>query len=314
MQISSFADEVVKIAEETGGRWAVPAGVLGGAALAAGGLAAARPALRAHALADLKSIGRGGAHAVDRAKELPQAVVDNARQVAEHLRSKGLDPSQARIAISGTGGTGKSSLARGLGQHLGMKPLFLDDAGKSIKGRDLTKYVRDNPIGPGTIAEQTHLLTQVDPSKFDAIIHIEKPMNKVKKQILDRGRGAGQLDLYDYDKLHKTIQTAFKTTAGEAATPVPGVHVKMRPSEGFKADEALATQLRQKGKDPSKMSREKQVITAASGNTPLLGGVLPYVKKKNIVAAGGIVGGGGAAGGLAAQRLARSRNEIRNDV
>jgi hypothetical protein len=310
MQLSSFTDEVVKIAEETGGGWAVPAGVLGGATLAAGGLAAARPALRAHVLADLKSLGRGGAHAVDRAKGLPQAVLDNAKQVGEHLRSKGLDPAQARIAISGTGGTGKSSLARGLGEHLGMKPMFLDDAGKSLKGRDLTKYVRDNPIGPGTIAEQTHLLTQVDPSKFDAIIHIEKPMRNVKKQILERGRGAGQLDLYDYDKLHKTIQTAFKTTAGEAATPVPGVHVKMRPDGGFKAEQALGGRLRQKGKDPSGMSREKQVITAAGGSTPMLGGVLPYVKKQNIVAAGGIVGGGGAAGGLAAQRLRRSGDDV----
>lgn len=286
----------------TSGRpwWRTPAAAAGGAAVAAGGLVASRPALRAHLMADLRGIGHGGGHAVDRARALPPQALEHAKQIAAHLKAQGIDPAQARIGISATGGTGKSTLAKALSQELGMNVLHLDDAGKSLSGRDLTKYVKNNPIAAGTIAEQTHLMNQVDPDKFDALIHLEKPMDQIKAQILARGRGAAQLEGYDYDKLHKSIQTAFHNTMGEAREVVPGMRVKVRPQDGWQSEALLDTNLRLRGIDPNGMSRQRKVISLAQEAPERMPGVLPYMRMGRIGAGVGVVGAGGALGGAAA--------------
>lgn len=278
---------------------AIAAGGLGAAGLAAGGIALGRTALRRHIAADIKAFGtKGGAHAVDRAKALPQEAIAQAKAVADSLRARGIDPSKARIAVSGTGGTGKTTLSRALAEELKMKPLMMDDVGKSLSGRDLPKWLKKNKVAPGTIAEQTHLINQVDPDKFDAIIRIHKPMKDVKKQIIKRGRGAGQLEVYDYDKLHKSIDTAFHRTSGQHFDVGNNIQIKVRPQGGFKADSHLNEAIKGHGLDPSKMTRQQKVYAAAHGKKPVGPGVFPYVKTKRIAAGAGIVGGTGAAGAV----------------
>jgi hypothetical protein len=313
MYVAAFLNELTKLAEETGSssarRYGLPAaGVLGGAALAAAGLAAGRPALRAHFANDIKALLSGtSGHTLDRAKTLPPQALETARGVATYLKAHGLDPFKHRIGISATGGTGKSTLAKGLSKELGMGVLHLDDVGKSISGRDLTKHVRNHPIQPGLIAEQTHLLNQVDPNRFDAIIHLEKPYDVIEKQILKRGRGAGQLDVYDYKKLHKAIRTAFDATAGQAHEVAPGIRVKMRGPEGFQAEQLLGTELRNAGIDPSDMTRQQQVLSLSTGRRQTGTGLLPYVKVRNVGVGAGTLGLGGA-GGYVASRYGTSRD------
>jgi hypothetical protein len=274
---------------------------VGAAGLAAGLLALSRSGIRADVFSSLKGIGRGGAVAVERSSKIPVSASRQADAVAAALKAKGIDPQTARIAISGTGGTGKSTLARGLSDRLGMEVRFLDDHGSSMTGRDYVSYLKKNPIGKGTIAEQTHLLTQVDPNKFDVIIRVHKPMDKVKKQIMSRGRGAYQLDLYDYDKLNKTIATAFDSASGTAFSPVSGVDIKFKPKSGFTSNESLKKVLRQRGVSvPASSTREQLVHMVASGDRFLASGVIPYLRKDNLAkgvgfsAAAGVVGAGGA--------------------
>jgi len=281
---------------------AMAGGLMGAAAIGAG-LLAKSPAARAHLLADFSALGKGGGHAVDRAKSLPAAVMTHANAVASYLHTQGIDPKKARIAVVGTGGTGKSSLAKGLGKAFGMDVLHLDDAGRSIHGRDLAKYVRKNAIPAGVIAEQAHLLNQVDPAKFDAIIHIQKPMSDVKSQILKRGRGAMQLEVYDYDKLHRNITRAFDATAGAAqhvvkpsASSVTSIRVKIQPGSGFVADQKLNQQLRQLGVNASELTREQKIMSIDAGKRVTSRGVLPYLRAGRIAGAAGLVGAGTTAG------------------
>jgi hypothetical protein len=281
----------------------VAAAGLGAAGLAAATIIGARPALRKQFLAEMKALGKGGGHALERQSSLPQQAVDQARQVALTLRAQGIDPATARIAVSGTGGTGKTTLTRALSQELGMKPLMMDDVGKSMSGRDLVSWVKKNPIQRGVIAEQTHLLSQVDPDKFDAVIRIHKPMSLVKKQILDRGRGAAQLEGYDYDKLNRSISTAFENLGAEKITPVTGIDIKIKPSSGFGADQLLRAQAQAKGVKTDGLSRHGLVLAAANGKRPVGGGVIPYFRKGRMAAGAGVVGGAGVGGAALANRI-----------
>lgn len=273
----------------------------GAALLAAGAIAASRPALRKHIGAVYGAIGKGGGHAVERQSALPAAAVAQAKEIAEDLMRRGIDPKKARIAISGTGGTGKSTLARALSAEIGMKPLMMDDVGKSLSGRDLTKWVKKNTIGPGIIAEQTHLLNQVDPDAFDAIIRVHKPMHQVKQQILSRGRGAAQLDVYNYDKLHKAIETAFDSAKGTVHRFGDNVQMKMKPEGGFLSNDTLRQIAKNNGVNmPATASRQSLVLAASHGEKSMFSGVIPYLKKKNIFGGGAVVAGTGGAAGTAA--------------
>lgn len=274
---------------------------LGAAALTAGAIALARPGLRRNISAYLRGIGRGGARGLERSNALPRSARRQAQQLADHLRAQGLDPAKARIAIAGTGGTGKSTLARGLAAELGMKTKFLDDVAHAPQGRDFTRYFRRNPVPRGYIAEQTHLLNQVDPNKFDAIIRVHRPMDTIRRQILGRGRGAAQLEIYDYDRLHESIRTAFNATSGKVHHVGQFVDVKTKPRGGFQAAKKLREEIAARGLVvPPHASREDLVYMAAHGHMPFGKSVVPYVRKTRIAGAAGLVASGGGAGAIGA--------------
>lgn len=273
---------------------------LGGGALMGGGLyTLSRPGLRAEAIAALRGLGKGGARAVSEKQPLHPVAVENARAIAKQLRAAGIDPKKARIGVGATGGTGKSTLAKALSKELGMDVNDLDLIGSSIpKGRDIPKYLKKNPLKQGVIAEQSHLLTQVNPEQFDVMVHLEKPYEQIEKQILKRGRGAKQIEFYDYPKMGKVIREAFEGSKGDVQEVAPGVRFKIRPKEGWGAEDILRAKAKQKGVElPEGVTREQLVHAAATGELPTVGGILPYVRGKRIGAlSGSVAGGAGLAG------------------
>lgn len=285
---------------------------LGAAGLTAGALAMSRRGIRANTMAYLRGLRRGGARAVERSSSIPAEALAQAEQVANALRERGLDPRTARIAIAGTGGTGKSTLARGLSHHLGMQTKVLDDVGMTPTGRDYVSYLKKNPIPHGYIAEQTHLLNQVDPNHFDAIIRVHKPMDQVKNQILNRGRGAAQIDLYDYDRLNKSIGTSFESALGTKFSPVSGIDIKMRPQDGFHGEQGLRSMIASRGlKAPENATREQLVYLASHGQMPIGIGILPYLRKRDIAVGAGITGVAGATGAYGMDRMNKTSSRRR---
>jgi hypothetical protein len=166
-----------------------------------------------------------------------------------------------------------------------------------MTGRRLDKYVARHGIREGVIAEQTHLLNQVSPDMFDALVHIAKPDKDVRSQILRRGRGAWQLDAFDYPRVRKSVEAGFSHTRGDSVPVVPGVNVKVRPAGGFNGNDVLMHKLRSLGVDPAGMTREQMVQSAVLGKAYTgSGGVTPYLRTGPVAGSllAAAAGGGGA--------------------
>jgi len=274
-------------------------------ALAGGALALRKmPGVRAQVKAELRARMKGfkNARAHHEAKELkatggvePKShpgAIETARQIVAELQRQGVDPKTARIALSGTGGTGKSSTAYELSKMLGLPRFGLDVVPyKGLKGRTLSKYVQENPdvLKPGTIIEQTHLINKVDPKAFDVVIQLQKPMAQIKKQIVARGRGAGQIDMYDYPKLDRMLSRSFDSLEGTALNPAEGIRMKVAQRGGF-SERELNRQLTAMGIKPKhlqKMRRDDKLTSLETGKRSRKGTYgWHYLNKRNI--AGGI--------------------------
>ena len=311
--LTSFRRELVSIKEANVGatppenskptNGAKSLGLLGagtalGATAGLGAMALRGKGTRAQFMAGLRGLGRGGAKGVEMQsmqQGLPDAVVQHAKQIADTLRQKGIDPKTARIGIGATGGTGKSTLAEALKRELGMQSVGGDGFGRYVFGRDLATHFKKNPIAPGSIVEQTHLLNQLDPDQFDAIIHLEKPIKQIEEQLLKRGRGAAQADFYNNPRIQQGIRHAFDHTEGSAHDIAEGVRLKLRPEGGFQADRHLNRALAEKGVSvPESMDRQARLQSLVSGDAVSLPGQLPLLRKGHIagIGAGGLVGGG----------------------
>lgn len=299
-ELSAFLEELEKIAKLTKKErigLGIGAGALG-AAVGAAAFLSRKPHLRGHLGYKFKSILKGeSTTAKEFSKALPEAVVRDAKAMAAELNRQGLDPSKMRIAVSGTGGTGKTTFSRALAKELGVKSVHLDKTRVSWKGRDLTKHpiMSGKPEG-GVIYEQTHLLNQVDPDKFDAIIRIHRPMKTVEKQLKARKRGAYQWDFYDYPMLHKAVHTAFNATKGEAVDVTKNLSVKVKPKGGFMANAELNKQLVEMGILEKGLDRQQKVLSAATGRKVTTPGVLPYIKGKTVATMVGLSAFGAGTG------------------
>lgn len=287
----SFADELVKIAKKDSHGWMVPAGIAGGTLLGATAFALAKPGIRRAIGHQLSSMARGlTGRQLAKKVTTPNPDIDvYGKQVADQIRSSGLDPSKITIGLSGIPGSGKSTVAKSISKHLGTNVVTEDLHGMS----DVIKVTTGKkPIQPGHLYEQTHLLHRVEPDKFDVMIHVDVPVAEATKRLHARGRGAWQSDVYDLDKMQKTISTAFNETAGAAKEVAPGIKMKIKPPGGFKADETLNAGLKNKGIDPSHMSRQQKVVTQATGNKHYRKGRLAFLKPSTVgQAAAGVLGG-----------------------
>ena len=109
--LQSFGHELEKVAEESKEdrrrryrRAGVGAAL--GATLVGSAVALSNPYVRASASNFLRTMERGGARAVDASSASPPEARRQAQQVYEHLVRQGVDPSKARVAVVGAGGTG----------------------------------------------------------------------------------------------------------------------------------------------------------------------------------------------------------------
>lgn len=228
-----------------------------------------------------QGVGKGGSKALEMqqagARALPKEVVNDAQSLAKMIREQGLDPSTMRIGITGTGGTGKSTMGKALGNELGMPMKEVDTLvpKHKIQGRDWSKMPE---LEQGTIYEQSHLLSGVDPDKFDLIVNLEKSPELIRKQLLERGRGAYQADLYDYPKFQRGVRSAFENTRGNVHNISDVTAAKFRPAGGFQQEAVLNEVLKAKGVNAQGLNRQAQVIAAAEGKRQALPGVLPYLR------------------------------------
>ena len=277
MNYDAFADEYLRIQlEKEAGLFGAAMGAAKGAIR---GVGKRTEGVRASARHAYKGWGKGGSKALERemamARGLPESAVRDAKVIANQLRAKGIDPSKARIAITGTGGTGKSTMGKALEAELGMPMREMDQLVPKhpIMGRNWHKTPK---LEQGHIYEQTHLLSGVSPDKFDVLVHLEKPVDQIRKQTLKRGRGAYQLDAYDYPKFQRGVRSAFSNTAGNQVEISGSTIAKIKPEGGFQADKVLNENLRSMGINPTGLSRQTRVISAAEGAVPVAPGILPY--------------------------------------
>lgn len=306
---AAFLDELQKIADEAP-TWVKAMGGAMGAIAGLGAVAMAKPGVRRNLFHELKSLGKGvGGREAERAAGIPVSAIADARKVADQIAKAGLDPASIRIGISGTGGTGKSTLAKALANELGFQDALTRSGTRVLAGKEIPKHIaQQKNLAPG-IYEQTHLLNRVDPDKFDVIIRMHKSPDTIRKQLMTRGRGAVQWDIVNYPKFHKSIEEGVKKTEGQILSPTSNIDMKIKPEGGFQADKHLDASLSNLGINPSGLSREAKVYASMKGkkskgvNFQIEGTPLEILRKDTLGA--GLAGliGGGAAGTFIASKL-----------
>lgn len=230
--------------------------------------------------ATIKSIfAHGSFYGAEEAKGPPRQAVRSGKVVANKLRALGVNPTKARIAVAGGGGTGKSTLARVISKELGMKSVPLDKTNRiGWTNTDVKDYVDEKGVEPGTVTEQSFLLNQVDPDKFDVIVRVHQDPQKTKEQLRARGRGASQWALFDYPKVHRAVGTAFHSTKGAVHSPTKNVELKVKPKGGFQATTILDKKLTGMGIDPTKMTRSQKVMSVTEGRKVRRAGMFAVLK------------------------------------
>jgi len=271
-------------------------GLGAGTLLSAGGLIAATPALRSEFLYRLRSLGAGKQNF----RKLPNEAKVLSKKVADKLRELGVDPTRHRIAISGLGGSGKTTLSKGLHEELQFAngPQNLDRLPLSILGRRVDRV----KIKPGAVYEQTHVLRQVDPEDFDYVVHLDVPQSELRNRLLGRGRAAAYHFL-NYDKLRSALRASFDTLGGEIHEIEPGVYLKARPASGWGAAENLNRKLVEMGIDPTGLSREQQILSLVEGRKSTGRGVLPYIRRDRLATDAGVIGTGAIGGAIGGEVL-----------
>lgn len=249
------------------------AGAAIGGTIAAGGVIGASPGLRLSikpALETMLSSKKKIQYANPNASNIPKAAIRKADKVAKKLLKSGFDPKKHSLAISAAGGTGKSTLAALLKERLGMG--VIEESGKWGFGRQLPRNLQSGKVlvKPGKIYEQSHILTMTNPNKFDAVVHMHRPTSDVLKGLRVRKRGALQMETMNYPKIKKMLSSAYETLGGKNVRIGKGVEFKLKPLEGFKSTEKLDDAIRKIGLNPSKMDRERKIVTAIKGHKPLL--------------------------------------------
>lgn len=155
--------------------------------------------------------------------EDPPESAGNAQYIREYLENNDIAP--LRIGLDGLPGSGKSTLARGLAERMDMEWVCLDHQ-LSNEPHDFSKAK--------AIYEHHRLFRSQSLDNFDLLVYLNEPMEKIRRQILQRGRGAVLLELLDFEKMRQVGQKAFELTNGEVYR-IPGTRIflKARPAEGF---------------------------------------------------------------------------------
>jgi hypothetical protein len=172
----------------------------------------------------------------------PESLRPYARQLADSFREQGINPAEASIGVAGASGSGKSVFSKLLAEELGMAPVEMDSitAGSVIPRNAIAEWFATRPPQPGKIYEQIRSFGEVNPDFYDAIVHLERPVDEVMQGMMERGRGAWQVDIKDLPRVQQLVREGFDRTMGDAIEVAPGIRGKVRPREtGFMSDEML---------------------------------------------------------------------------
>nr|MBF0220730.1 (d)CMP kinase [Desulfobulbaceae bacterium] len=191
-------------------------------------------------------------------RPLPEDVIQQAQAIEKLFDDKHVMPD--RIAIDGTPGCGKSTLAKALGQKLNMKVICLDH-----QDMDVTISFVKAPV----IYEHHRLLRTQNIDCFDAIIYIDQPVEMSMKNILKRERGAYLVDIMNFDLLKRIGQKAFSLADGEEISITDSfARVKIRPGNGYNVMGKLSAELREKGMSGVKFdayNKEQKIFLCEEG-------------------------------------------------
>lgn len=255
--------------------WIAGAGI---PAATIGGLMLSKPGIQA-SMKNLFS-GKGDLKSQDLATELPPQATETAGRVQQALQERGIDPAALRFAVDAPPGMGKTTLSRAIAGQLGLKHYGLDWLPNNTLYQALGGgHIEDMPRPPraGEILEHYNLLRAYDPEVFDAVVHIKKDPEEIKRRIINRGRSALNADFMDYGLAGNVGGLAFDTLAGDPIDLGDDTMMKLRPREGWNENK-LNDMLQEKNMNPVDLSRHEKLLSLAKGQRTTGSGWTPYVK------------------------------------
>lgn len=257
---------------------------LGVAGLTAAGIVGAMPGLRREAWYAMKRLAGKVPRDPGLGQPVPEYARKTAKEILRQVRSAGVPLHEARIAVSGIGGSGKSTIARALAEQMKTQAHELDVVRNTfLKGKRLEDYIKKTPVTAGSVFEQTHLLNKVDPRNFNVAVRVTTPVSRTKEQLLKRQRGAWQYDLYNINKLDKAVQAAHSTLGGKQLRGVGNVEIRVGTGNNAFSDKALRSGLRSRGVSPDGLSREEQIQSLISGRRVAGAPGMQYLRQRRVV-------------------------------
>jgi hypothetical protein len=183
-------------------------------------------------------------------------VEKNADWIVDFLQAKGLRPN--RIGIDGLPGSGKSTLANALSNRLKMEWISLDYQ----MSNDSYSFNKNKAV-----YEHHRLFRTQELDVFDLIIFIDLPVARIKKQIIDRGQGAVNVEIFDFNLMQEIGRIAFEIADAEnIRVSESHLHMKIRPAEGFNTSENLVKKLTATGFwGTEKLSKEEKLFLLIEG-------------------------------------------------
>ena len=303
---------------------AIGAGIGLGAAAAI--TLARRPGLRAHLGAKFNTMFSSGSEKalakLNIKGDIPKQSIQHARRMINDLKRQGYSLKQIRkmnIGVVGSTGSGKSSLARAIEQELGVARMSLDEYVSYIPFRsgnvNIDAAIKSKGgLKGGTVVEQSQLLHSGDPSQFDVIMKIERPVKDIKKGLLDRGHAAVTHDYVDLTKAQTTVNEAFGTIGGHKRKLGSGLEMVVKPKGGDHAVRMRLDRARELGLDLDKfkgLSQRDQIQSLANksikSNQSFRAHISSGALGQDITIGGGLALGGGATGAFMSKESSRHR-------
>ena len=254
-----------------------------GAGLGVGAAAAValarRPGLRAHLKAKYNTMFSSGEEKalakLNISGKIPEASVQSARRMIRDLKRQGYTTAQIKkmkIGVVGSTGSGKSSLSRAIEQELGATRMSLDEfiSYNPLKAGNVNidhAIKAKGGLKPGTVVEQSQLLHTGDPSQFDVIMKIERPVEDIKRGLLERGHAAVTADYVNIGKAQTSVNEAFNTVAGKRRRLGQGVEMIVNPRGGKQSEILRAERARELGlnmEEFNRMSQRDQIQSLAN--------------------------------------------------
>jgi hypothetical protein len=287
---------------------------------------ARRPGLRAHLGAKFNTMfSSGNEKALAKLNikgDIPKQSIQHARRMINDLKRQGYSLKQIRkmnIGVVGSTGSGKSSLARAIEQELGVARMSLDDYVSYMPFKsgnvDVQKAIKsEGGLKGGTVVEQSQLLHSGDPSQFDVIMKIERPVKDIKKGLLERGHAAVTHDYVDLTKAQTTVNEAFGTIGGHKRKLGSGLEMVVNPKGGDQATRMRLDRARELGLDLDKfkgLSQRDQIQSLANKSIKSNQSFRAHISSgslgQDITIGGGLALGGGATGAFMSKESSRHR-------